>query len=235
VQVSNTLAAKTQASPLMIDLKKIRSVVTKLIADSVAEFTMNHPEVRPSCFGLFCQGYYGTLSAFVDTPAHAQEKLRKRDEWLADKKKDHASIKLMGKKRFGHWIQIIEAQGKDSMGRFNISCNDFAFCVGVLNFPDWPESHTETEGEVGRWDFQWPDGRVTTADTDEGDAGIDREVFPFVIECLESFDASQLTTEGVFRVGVEMQDQTFVKFWVPKQLQPEGYQPYDYCHKDLGF
>jgi len=61
----------------MIDLKKLRSVVKKFIGDSLAEFTLKHPDVRPSCFGLFCQGYYGSLSAFVDSAAHAQEKLSK--------------------------------------------------------------------------------------------------------------------------------------------------------------
>jgi hypothetical protein len=220
----------------MIDLKNLRSVVKKFIGESLAAFTATHPDVRPSCFGLFCQGYYGSLSVFVDTAAHAQEKLSKHDQWLADQKKDQATIELMGEKKFRHWIRIMEAQGKDSMGRFNISCNDFAFCAGELSFPDWPEPHTETDGEVGRWDFRWPDGRVTTADTDEGDAGIDREVFAFLIACLESFDASsQLKTEAVFRIGVEMHDQRFVKFWVPKQLQSKGYQPYEYCYKDLGF
>jgi hypothetical protein len=196
---------------------------------------MKHPDVGVSCFGLFCQGYYGSLSAFVDTAAHAQEKLRKHDQWLADQKKDQPSIEVMGKDRFQRWIQIMEAQGRDSMGRFNISCNDFAFCVGELIFPEWPEPHTETEGEVGRWDFQWADGRVTTADTNEGDAGIDREVFPALIECLGSFDPSQLKTEGVFRVGVEMHDQTLVRFWVPEPLRPNGYRAYEYCYKELGF
>jgi hypothetical protein len=201
----------------------------------LTKFTIDYPDVRPSCFGLFCQGYYGSLSAFVDTAAHAQEKLSKHDQWLADQKKDQATIELMGEKKFRHWIQIMEAQGRDSMGRFNTSCNDFAFCAGELHFPDWPEAHTEKDGEVGRWDFHWPDGRVTTAEPNEGDSGIDREVFPFLVACLESFDASQLKTEDVFRIGVEMHDQTFVKFWLPDPLQSNGYRPYDYCSKDLGF
>ena len=219
----------------MIYFKKLRLVVQKFIGESLAEFTMKHPDVRPSCFGLFCQGYYGSISAFVDTAAHAQEKLSKHDQWLADQKKDQATIELMGEKKFRKWIRIMEAQGRDSMGRFNTSCNDFAFCAGELNVTDWPEPHTETDGEVGRWDFHWPDGRVTTADTNEGDAGIDREVFPFLIECLKSFGPSKVNAEGVFRVGVEMHDQTFVKFWAPEQLGSKGYQPYEYCYKDLGF
>src|SRR5262245_13812426 len=120
----------------MIDLKKLRTVVKAFIRKSSVDFAMTHAEVRSFCFGLFCQGYYGSLSVFVDTAAHAQEKLRKHDQWLADQKKDQATIELMGKKKFRHWIQIMEAQGKDSMGRFNISCNDFAFCAGELNLPD---------------------------------------------------------------------------------------------------
>lgn len=219
----------------MIDLKKLQLVVKKFLVEALAEFAKEHPDVRPSCVGLFCQGYYGSLSVFVDTVAHAQEKLSESDRWHAEQMKDQATVELLGKEKFCHWVQIMESRGRDSMGRFNISCNDFAFCAGELNLPDWPQPDTETDGEVGRWDFRWPDGRVSTADPDEGGAGIDREVFPFLIECLESFDTSQLKTEDVFRIGVEMHDETFVKFWVPKELQSQGYQPYEYCYKDLGF
>jgi hypothetical protein len=219
----------------MIDLKNLRSIVQKFIGDSLAGFASDHPDVRISCFGFFCQGYYGSLSAFVDTASHAQEKLRKQDQWLADQRKDKVAMELMGKEKFDRWIRIMEAQGRDSMGRCNIYTNDFAFCVLDLNFPDWPEPHTETDSEVGRWDFRWPDGRVTTADKSKGDAGIDREVFPFLIECLEFFDPDQVKTEDVFRIGIEMHDQTFVKFWVPKHLRSIDYRPYEYCHEDLGF
>src|SRR5262245_38765461 len=135
----------------MIDLKKLRSVVRKFIGDSLNEFTAKHPHVGVSCFGLFGQGYYGSVTAFFDTPAHAQQKLRDHDKWLADKKNDKASIDLMGETRFRRWIQIMEERGRDSMGRFNTSCNGFAYCAGELTFPDWPEPHTETDGEVGRW------------------------------------------------------------------------------------
>src|SRR4051794_779810 len=114
----------------MIDLKKLRSVIRTFIGHSLSEFAKKHPEVRPSCFGLFCQGYYGSLSVFVDTATHAQAKISKHDQLFADQKKDQATIELMGKKKFRHWMQIMEAQGKGSMGRFNISCNDFAFCAG---------------------------------------------------------------------------------------------------------
>jgi hypothetical protein len=219
----------------MINLKKLRSVVRKFLKDSLHQFAAKHPDVAISCLGLFGQGYYGSVTAFADTSAHAQEKLRQYDQWLAGQKKDKASIKLMGKTRFRRWIQIMEGRGKDSMGRFNTSGNDFAYCIGQLGFADWPEPHTETEDEAGRWDFRWPDGRITKADTSKGDAGIDREVFPFLIECLESLDISRLKTEAIFRLGVEMQEETYVRFWVPRAMQAEGYQAYEYCYEQLGF
>jgi hypothetical protein len=217
----------------MIDLKRLKPVVTKFVGDSLDEFTTKHPDVRVSCLGLFGQGYYGTLAAFVDTSARAQQMLNYNDKWIADQKKDKATIKLMGKTRFRHWIQIMEGRGRDSMGRFHTGCNDFAYCLGELRYPDWPEPHAETENDPDRWDFWWPDGRICKADTTEGDAGIDCEIFPFLIECLESLDISRLNTEDVFRLGVAMEEETYVKFWIPNTMQPDGYHPYEYCYKQL--
>ncbi len=223
----------------MIDLSKVRAAVIKFIEDSLAEFTSQHPEVKISTFGLFCEGYCGNLAAWIDTATHSNEKLAQHNHWLVEQKCDQKIHELMGEDLFQHWIGICEGRGQDSVGQFNDSCNDFAFSVGSIELPGWPDTYNESAEEEGhwdfRWDFRWPDGRITKANECEGEAGIDRQIFPLLVECLSSVDLSKYLAKAAFRVGVEMKDKTFVRFWIPKEIQPKGYEPYEYCYEELGF
>lgn len=168
-----------------IDLRQYWLPLAADIHRSLRGFTQKNPAVQVCTVGIFGDGFHGTASLHLDTPAHSS-----------------AFVTQWGS----------SAAGTDDVGMFCANCWDFEYCVGQFEFPNYPDLYKHNPKEPLA--FVSLEGTRGLVDPTEGDEGQHCYVFPFLRRLLGSFEPyTDLRRTLPFRVGVQMRESEFIEFW----------------------
>jgi hypothetical protein len=173
----------------LVDFARTKQVVARMLAKGVARFAKEHPDVEVSCIGLFGQGFGHCTALCLETPQHSDTYVKRWAE--------------------GGFV------GKDKLGQFTNNIYEFAYCeYDSVDFDFWPDLY-----DVGP-DFKinMPDGKLVRRSTDKnGNEAIDKPLLELLVQVLrEAGPFKGLRRAKPFRLGVEIANSAFVKFWVPK-------------------
>jgi len=167
----------------MIQFTEDRPKIAKFLGSSVQKFAQEFPGSKVCIFGVYCCPWSGWISTNFESAAHMEQHLA---GWRASEP------------------DFIES---DEWGEYNDNCPDFEHVeYSLLELEHW-----QAEYEAGGPFQVRKDGK--TQRFSENDEDINRFFFTELLPIVQEVNFTPLIKTEVFRIGVQMLDSDYLKFW----------------------